>query len=390
MSEHAETMLRPFRVDVPEAALADLRERLARTRWPGEVPDAGWTRGVPLAYLKELADYWRTAYDWREHEARLNQIPQFTTTIDGANVHFLHARSPESEALPLIVTHGWPGSVVEFLDVIGPLTDPRAYGGDPADAFHLVVPSIPGFGFSGPTRDAGWDVPRIARAWAELMRRLNHRRYGAQGGDWGFEISRELGIVDAAHVVGVHLSTMLTPPSADPADPAEEAALTEDDKARMAQFARAEMEMSGYEKVQETRPQTLSYALTDSPVGQLAWIVEKFKEWTDSTDVPEDAVSRDRLLTNVMLYWLTATAGSSAGLYYENFHPASPAHSNPSTTPTGVAVFAGDVALPVRRIAERDNHIVRWSEFDRGGHFAAMEEPDLFTDDLRAFFRQLR
>ena len=209
MSEHAETILRPFRVDVPEAVLADLRERLMRTRWPDEVPDAGWTRGVPLAYLKELADYWRTAYDWREHEAKLNQIPQFTTTIDGANVHFLHARSPEPDALPLIVTHGWPGSVVEFLDVIGPLTDPRRHGGDPADAFHLVVPSIPGFGLSGPTREPGWDVPRIARAWAALMRRLNYRRYGAQGGDWGFEISRELGIVDAAHVAGVHLSTLL-------------------------------------------------------------------------------------------------------------------------------------------------------------------------------------
>jgi len=387
MSEHAEAILRPFRVDVPEAVLADLRERLTRTRWPDELPDAGWTRGVPLAYLKELADYWRTAYDWREHEASLNQIPQFTTTIDGANVHFLHVRSPEPDALPLIVTHGWPGSVVEFLDIIGPLTDPRRYGGDPADAFHLVVPSIPGFGFSGPAREAGWDVPRIARAWAELMRRLNYRRYGAQGGDWGFEIARELGIADAAHVAGVHLSTMLTPPSA---DTAEEAALTEDDKARLAQFARAEREMSGYEKVQETRPQTLSYALTDSPVGQLAWIVEKFKEWTDSTDLPEDAVSRDRLLTNVMLYWLTATAGSSAGLYYETFHSASQPHPNRSTTPTGVAVFAGDVALPVRRIAERDNHIVRWSEFDRGGHFAAMEEPDLFADDVRAFFHQLR
>jgi epoxide hydrolase len=388
MSEHAKMMLQPFRVDVPEAALDDLRERLTRTRWPDEVPDFGWTRGVPLAYMKELTDYWRTEYDWREHEARLNQIPQFTTTIDGANVHFLHARSPEPGALPLIVTHGWPGSVVEFVDVIGPLTDPRRHGGDPADAFHLVVPSIPGFGLSGPTREAGWDVPRIARAWAELMRRLNYRRYGAQGGDWGYAITRELGIIDADHIVGVHLNTLITRPSA---DPAEEAALTEDDKARLAQFADAEPEMSGYQKIQATRPQTLSYALTDSPVGQLAWVVEKFKEWTDSTDeLPEDAVSRDRLLTNVMLYWLTATAGSSARIYYETFHTTTQPRLQPSTIPTGVAVFAGDVALPVRRLAERDNHIVHWSEFDRGGHFAAMEEPDLFTDDLRTYFRQLR
>lgn len=385
MSQYTEAM--PFRVDIPDADLADLRDRLARTRWPIDLPGVGWARGVPLAYLKELAEYWHDEYDWRAHEARLNEIPQFTTTIDGANVHFLHVRSPEPQALPLIVTHGWPGSVAEFLDVIGPLSDPRSHGGDPADAFHLVVPSIPGYGLSGPTRQTGWDVPRIAHAWAELMRRLSYRRYGGQGGDWGHAITRELGIIDADHIVGAHLNTLLTLPTG---DPIENAALTPDDKARLERLARAEPEMSGYIRVQATRPQTLAYALTDSPVGQLAWIVEKFKEWTDSAEVPEDAIPRDRLLTNVMLYWLTATAGSSAGLYYEAFHPTSPPRHRPSTTPTGIAVFANDVALPVRRFAERDNHIVHWSEFDRGGHFAAMEQPDLFIDDLRTFFRQLR
>ncbi|MFC6014710.1 epoxide hydrolase family protein [Plantactinospora solaniradicis] len=377
----------PFRLDVADADLADLRRRLAETRWPTEVPDLPWRRGVPLAYLKELAEYWHTGYDWRCQEARLNDIPQFTTVLDGANVHFLHVRSPEPDALPLIVTHGWPGSVVEFLDVIGPLSDPRRHGGDPADAFHLVVPSIPGFGLSGPLPEAGWDIARVARAWADLMHLLGYRRYGAQGGDWGHAISRELGITDAEHVVGVHLNTLLTIPSG---DPAEAAALTDADRARLDQLVRAEPEMSGYAKVQGTRPQTLAYALTDSPVGQLGWIVEKFKEWTDSTDAPEDAVPRDLLLTNVMLYWLTRTAGSSANIYYETSHPTDVAPPRRLTVPTGVAVFGHDVAAPVRRLAERDNNIVHWSEFDRGGHFAAMEEPDLFVADLRTFFGRLR
>ncbi|MFD1321173.1 epoxide hydrolase family protein [Micromonospora sonneratiae] len=379
--------MRPFRLDIPDADLVDLHRRLDSTRWPGEVPDVPWRRGVPLSYLKELVDYWRSEYDWRTHEARLNQIPQFTTTIDGVEIHFVHVRSPEPDALPLIVTHGWPGSIVEFLDIIEPLTDPRRYGGDPTDAFHLVLPSIPGFGLSGPIREPGWDVPRIARAWAELMRRLGYHRYGAQGGDWGHAITRELAVLDAGHVTGIHLNTLLTLPSG---DPAEAAALTDADRARLDRLTRAEPEMSGYARIQSTRPQTLAYALTDSPVGQLAWIIEKFKEWTDSTDAPEDAIPRDLLLTNVMLYWLMAAGGSSANVYYEAAHPTGTPHPPSSTVPTGVAVFAGDVAAPVRRLAERDNNIVHWSEFDRGGHFAAMEEPDLFIADLRRFFALLR
>ncbi|MEW1720718.1 epoxide hydrolase family protein [Streptomyces sp. NPDC093109] len=379
--------VRHFELSVPQAALDDLAARLDATRWPDESTGPGWSQGVPLGYVKELAAYWRTAYDWREQEARLNRVPQFITTIDGADVHFLHVRSPEPDALPLLITHGWPGSVVEFLDVIDPLTDPRSHGGSPGDAFDVVVPSIPGYGLSGPTRGPGWDIPRVAGAWAELMRRLGYRRYGAQGGDWGHAITLELAALAPEQVVAIHLNTLLTLP---PDDPAVAAELTEADWARLNRLLEAEPEMSGYAKIQGTRPQTLAYALTDSPVGQLAWIVEKFMEWTDSDSRPEEAVSRDRLLTNVMLYWLTATAGSSARHYWEAAHPSRPARTGRPATPTGVAVFAADAARPVRRLAERDHHIVHWSELPRGGHFAAMEQPGLFTTDVRTFFRSFR
>ncbi len=293
----------PFRIEIPQADLDDLHRRLADTRWPDELPGVGWSRGVPLRYLKELAEYWRTSYDWRAAEARLNQFPQFTTVIDGANVHLLHVRSPESQALPLLLTHGWPGSVAEFLDVIGPLTDPGAHGGDPADAFHLVIPTIPGYGFSGPTGQPGWNFPRIANAWAELMRRLGYDHYAAQGGDVGALISLTLAGLHPERVAGVHVNFLITPP---PDDPSQLAGLSESEQARLGRMSRFVADLSGYMKLQSTRPQTLAYALTDSPVGQLAWVVEKFREWTDSAKVPEDAVDRDQLLTNVMLYWLTA------------------------------------------------------------------------------------
>jgi pimeloyl-ACP methyl ester carboxylesterase len=385
----SDTQIRPFRIDVPQADLDDLRARLARTRWPDELPDVGWSRGVPLGYLQQLAVYWRDGYDWRKHEAALNEHPQFTTTIDGTGVHFLHVRSPEPDALPLILTHGWPGSVVEFLDVIGPLADPRAHGGDPADAFHLVIPSIPGYGFSGPTREAGWTTDRVAAAWKELMARLGYERYGAQGGDWGAFIAPELGRIDPEHVVGVHVNaaTFGFIPFG-PVGEEELATFTDAENARVERLNRFLTEMNGYFQISATRPQTLAYGLTDSPVGQLAWIVEKFKEWTDSSaELPEDAVDRDHLLTNVMLYWLTGTAGSSARLYYENMHGAAWG-KQPSPTPVGVAVFVEDVAI--RRYAEQGNNIVHWSEFDRGGHFAAMEAPDLLVGDVREFFRGLR
>jgi pimeloyl-ACP methyl ester carboxylesterase len=383
--------MQPFRIDIPQAALDDLHRRLEDTRWPSELLGVGWQRGVPLGYLKELAGYWRTTYDWRAAERHLNQFPQFTTQIDGANVHFLHVRSPEPAARPLILTHGWPGSVAEFLNVIGPLNDPGAHGGDPAGAFHLVIPSVPGYGFSGPVAEVGWGLTRVAQAWAELMRRLGYHRYIAQGGDFGALVSLALAAMDHEHVAGAHVNFLPTAPSGDPTELGQ---LTESDLARLQRASRFIQDQSGYMKLQSTRPQTLAYALTDSPVGQLAWIIEKFKEWTDSDKVPEDAIDRDLLLTNATIYWLTATAGSSAQLYYEaaDFLPTAPAPPSPPPLPVplGVAVYPHDILLPIRRLADRDfPNIVRWSEFDRGGHFAAMEQPDLFVHDLREYAHAL-
>jgi len=381
-TESEETHVRPFRIDIPQADLDDVRARLASTRWPDQLPDSGWDYGIPLDYVRQLAEYWRTSYDWRVHEQALNALPQFTTVIDGQRVHFLHIRSPEPDAIPLIITHGWPGSIVEFINIIGPLTNPRAHGADPAGAFHLIVPSIPGYGFSGPTGDRGWNVRRIAAAWDELMRRLGYERYGAQGGDWGASISRELGIIASEHIIGVHLN-MLTPWAPDDAD------LTGDERARVEKLRQFRTTGSGYGAIQSTRPQTLAYGLTDSPVGQLAWITEKFGEWTDD-GLPDEAVDRDQLLTNIMVYWLTKTAGSSARLYYEAARSGSFGPPKVSTAPTGLAVFAREIARPIRRFAEQSNNIVHWTEFDRGGHFAAMEQPDLLVGDVRAFFGQLR
>jgi epoxide hydrolase len=374
-----------FRIDIPEADLGDLRARLGRTRWPVQIPGTDWEAGVPGGYLRGLAEYWRTGYDWRAEEARLNTFPQFTTGIDGQNVHFLHVRSAEPNALPLIMTHGWPGSVAEFTEVIGPLTDPTRYGGDPADAFHVVAPSLPGFGFSTPLQGPGWDTERVARAWAELMRRLRYRRYGAQGGDTGSIVSPALGRLDPDHVVGVHVNGVPTFPSG---TPGELAGLSGGDQARLERMERWAGEMSGYAIVQSTRPQTLAYGLTDSPVGQLAWIVEKFKEWTDpAADLPEQAVDRDLMLTDVSIYWLTGTAGSAARLYYEGARGWGKPRPV-SKLPTAVAVFPGDIT--VRPFAEQAFDVVQWTEFDRGGHFAAMEAPDLLVGDIRKFFRRFR
>jgi epoxide hydrolase len=382
--------IRPFRIDVPQAELDDLRRRLAATRWPDELPGVGWGLGAPLTYVRELAERWVTAYDWRAHEAQLNALPQFVTTIDGQRVHFLHVRSPEPGARPLIVTHGWPGSIVEFLRVIGPLSDPARHGGEPDDAFHLVIPSLPGFGFSGPTAEPGWNVPRIARAWDALMRRLGYERYGAQGGDWGSGVSRQLGIDFPDRVAGVHVNTLRLRREDDPVlgggrAATEEAApaLTATEKAHLAARDRFLAGGTGYGMIQSTRPQTLSYALSDSPAGQLAWIAEKFHQWSDPAHRP----APDDLLTNVAVYWFTRTAGSSARLYYETARADRGGPSPKLTVPTGVAVFPHDIGPPVRRFAEPDNTIVHWTEHDRGGHFAAMEVPDLLIADVRAFFR---
>jgi epoxide hydrolase len=383
-----DTGIRPFRIAISEADLDDLHDRLARTRWPGELEGIDWARGVPVDYLKGLAESWRTDYDWRAWEAKLNAYPQFTTEIDGQTIHFLHVPSPESNAIPLLLIHGWPGSFVEFIDLIGPLTDPGAYGGNPADAFHVVIPSIPGHGFSMPLSEPGWTHDRIAKAFVELMRRLGYDRYGVQGGDIGAFEGPLVARNAPEHVIGVHANALVTFPSG---DPSELEGLTDAEQERLARFQRFEQEMSGYASIQGTRPQTLAYALADSPAGQLAWIVEKFKEWTDpAAELPEDAVDRDHLLTDVSIYWFTNSAGSSANLYYETYHDPSMFAPKPrGTVPTGVAVSTTqDIAI--RRLAERDHNIVHWTEFDDGGHFAAMEAPEFLVDDVRAFFRSLR
>jgi epoxide hydrolase len=385
------TQIRPFQVTIPQADLDDLRARLAGTRWPDELPGVGWSRGVPLGYLEGLAAHWADGYDWRAQEARLNRFPQFTTTIDGQPIHFLHVRSPEPDALPLLVTHGYPSSVVEFLEVIGPLTDPRGHGGDPGDAFHVVAPSLPGFGFSTPVHQQGWEVARTTGAFAELMGRLGYARYGAHGGDIGAGVSGMLGATLPDRVVGTHttadaravaLAGQYFPLPDD---------LAEADRARVEEQQRSWAEAKAYLDLQSTRPQTLAYALTDSPAGQLAWIVEKFKEWTDDkAELPEDAVDRDQLLTNVSVYWFTRSGASAARFIYEGAHSGPDWGSPPTTAPApqGLALFGGDDLL--RRVMDPDRRIQHWSEFDRGGHFPAMEVPDLLVGDVRAFFRRFR
>jgi pimeloyl-ACP methyl ester carboxylesterase len=369
--------IQPFRVDVPQRDLDDLQERLARTCWPDELPDVGWSHGVPVDYLKGLAEYWRTSYDWRAHEERLNTFPQFTTTIDGQTVHFLHVRSPEPDALPLIATHGWPMSVAEYLDLIGPLTDPRAHGGDPGDAFHLVVPSVPGVGFSGPTKEPGWDVRRVARAWVELMARLGYDRYGAHGNDGGSQISPEVGRYAPDRVAGVHVTQLFSFPSG---DPSEFENLSDEDAAAL-KFLEGFTAAGGlaYNAYQSAQPQTLAYALQDSPTGWLAWTMQLFG----------DAVDRDYIISNAATYWLTGTVGSSIRRYYAEAH-AQDRPTQPTTAPTGVAIFARDFQS-IRRFAERDHaNIISWNHYDRGSHFSPTDAPDLLLADIREFFRAVR
>jgi pimeloyl-ACP methyl ester carboxylesterase len=382
-------MIEEFRIAVPQAELDDLCHRLEQVRWPRALPveaaeaAAEWRRGVPVEYLRGVVGRWLD-YDWREWEARLNEVPQYTTRIDEQTIHFLHVRSPEPTALPLILTHGWPGSIAEFLEILGPLTNPRAAGADPADAFHLVAPSVPGHGFSVPLEQPGWNHERIALAWAKLMARLGYSRYGAQGGDTGSVVSPLLGRIDPDHVVGVHINGGLAFPSALPGD-FDELSSTDQAKLRLAEHIRATG--TGYAELQSTKPQTVSFGLSDSPVGQLAWILEKFHDWTDpARELPEDAVALGHILTEVSIYWFTNTSASAANLYYENRRAADVAGR--SEIPTGVAVFPTDPAM--RHILERDHNITHWSEFDRGGHFAALEAPDLLVDDIRTFFRTLR
>lgn len=380
-----DTAIRPFRIDVPQADLDDLDERLARTRWTqelaldsggpqrGPVPP-GWEYGVPVSYVKGLVEHWQREYDWRAWEARLNAHPQFTTTIDGQQIHFIHVRSPDPDALPLILSHGWPNTVVEYLDLIAPLSDPRAHGAEGAVAFDVVVPSLPGFGFSGPTTERGWDALRTARAWAELMRRLGYERYGAHGNDAGAIVAPLQGRVDPDHVVGIHVNQIFSFPTGDPAD---FEGLTEDEVAYL-DFLQAFVAHAVHDKVQAQQPQTIAHALADSPAGQIAWSGQLFG----------DALSKDLVLTNAAIYWLTGTAASAARFYYENQHAEHP--SEPTTVPLGLASFAFDFR-PLRRFAERDHaNIVSWNEYDRGSHWAAHDAPDLLLADLRTFFARLR
>ncbi|TDB74867.1 epoxide hydrolase family protein [Micromonospora sp. KC723] len=392
-----QTAIVPFRIDIPQADLDDLTDRLARTRWTEELPadpgatpagpvPPGWEYGVPLGYVQRLVERWRTTYDWRAWEAKLNAYPQFTTEIDGQNIHFLHVRSPEPDATPLILTHGWPTSPVEWLNVIGPLTDPRAHGGDPADAFHLVIPSLPGFGFSGPTRERGWNRFRVARAWAELMRRLGYDRYGAAGNDSGSSVSPEVGRADPERVIGVHVTQVFSFPSG---DPAELDRLTGQEKDSLAFGEWFVRNRGGYDKLQSTEPQNVAHALADSPVGQLGWSAQLLGEFLDP----------DFVLTNVMIYWLTNTAASAARFYYEDaaaVHPTQKVNGRgaerlaPTTVPLGLSNFAWDYQS-VRTLAERDHAtIVSWHTHDQGSHFAAQDAPGLLVADIRGFFAEVR
>jgi pimeloyl-ACP methyl ester carboxylesterase len=365
----------PFKIEVPQTVLDDLKKRLSQTRWPDELPGTGWNYGVQLDYMKKLTDYWRNEYDWRRWEKKLNQYPQFTTEIDGQNIHFFHVRSPEPNAMPLILTHGWPGSVVEYLDVIDLLSNPKAHGGNAADAFDLVIPSIPGYGFSGPTHETGWNLLRIAKAWAVLMERLGYTRYGVVGNDAGSMISPELGRIDPKHAVGIHVTQIFSFPSG---SPEEMATLTAEEKSQLETLQWFLNNKMSFNQLMSQQPQTLAFALQDSPVGLLAWNAQLFGEDLD----PEF------ILTNVMLYWVSGTAASTARLYYENAHMTPP--KEPTTLPMGVAAFGGDFS-GIRRFANRDHkNIIHWSTFDHGGHFAAHKAPTLLTGDVQKFFRTLR
>lgn len=373
----------PFRIEAPYGAIADLRSRLHSTRWPEPEPVDDWSQGIPLAYVQEVCAYWADEYDWPAREERLNRFPQFTTEIDGLDIHFLHVRSPHEDALPLIITHGWPGSIAEFQNVIGPLTDPTAHGGIAADAFHVVCPSLPGFGYSGKPTETGWGLERIADAWGVLMGRLGYDRFLAQGGDWGSMVTTTIGGRNPDHCMAIHLNMPLALPDPDTMDD-----LQDNELGALASLDHYQKQESGYSTQQSTRPQTLGYGLVDSPAGQAAWILEKFHAWTDNDGTPESAVDRNELLDNVMLYWLPATGASSARLYWESF--ATPPFDRVQV-PVGCSIFPKEIFRTSRRWAEKQfGELLHFNELDRGGHFAAMEQPELYVTEVRDCFRSLR
>ena len=375
-----------FRINVPDATLKDLNERLARTRFPSEIERSGWEYGTNLAYLKELVAYWRTKYDWRKQERALNQLPQYTTAIDGVLIHFVHQRSSHASAIPLVMIHGWPGSFFEFTKVIGPLTEPTAFGGSAADAFHVVAVSLPGYGFSGKPRSSGYSPSRIARIVAQLMARLGYMRYGARGGDWGGSIVRQLGLVDREHLIGLHSNMCLAnaPPGSNPNEGVPEADL----KRVQAAQARSANEL-GYFQIQSTRPMTLGYGLNDSPAGLAAWIVEKFRAWSDSDGDVEKKFTKDELLTNVMIYWVTESGPSSVRIYYENRVDAG--LTGRVEVPFACARFPREMfAIVPTKWLEAQYNLQQLTDMPRGGHFAALEEPQLLVEDVRRFFRGRR
>ncbi len=379
------TAITPFTINITDSALEDLRTRLHNTRWPDEVENAGWDLGIPMDYLKEVCQYWAETYDWRAQETHLNSFAQYRTTIDDLGVHFIHVRSPHPEAVPLLITHGWPGSVVEFHKVIDPLANPTAHGGEASDAFHVICPSLPGYGFSDRPPVLGYGADRTAKMWIQLMERLGYDRYIAQGGDWGAMVTTRIGEFDPDHVMGIHLNMPIAAP-----DPETMDNLTEAEQAALESLAHYDRWDAGYSKQQSSRPQTLAYSLTDSPVGQAAWILEKMWAWTDCDGHPENVLTRDEMLNNVMLYWCTATGGSSARMYYESFH-AEGGSLGEVAVPTGGCIYPKEIIRVSRRWAEkRYTDIIHWTIQDKGGHFAAFEVPDMFVEDVRKFARLVR
>jgi microsomal epoxide hydrolase len=383
--------IRTFRCEVSDGVLADLKDRLTRTRWPDQLPDAGWDYGTEKSFMQSLCEHWRDRFDWRAAEARFNAFPQFMTEINGEQLHFYHTRSPEPDALPLIITHGYPGSVAEFLDIIGPLSDPARYGGNPRDAFHVVAPSIPGYGFSGPTRHKGFTSLKAADINIRLMELLGYDRYFAQGGDWGSAISTATAIKHPERVIGLHVNMILGFPP-DPANPLQ--GLNETERKAQAWKAQYNAHETGYIAIQSTKPQSLAYGMTDSPSGLAAWVVEKFQRWSDCGDDVERSFTKDQLLENIMLYWITGTINSAMRLYYEAHGPGRSTGNFFATgvqVPAGLANYPGEIAPTPRLWAEQVyKNIVRWSDMPKGGHFAAFEQPQAFVEDLRAFAREFR
>ena len=377
----------PFVISVSDDEIADLKERLEKTRWTDNLPDVGWDYGIDANLIKDLAEYWKNEFDWRSFETYLNSFENLTTDIDGQRIHAIHERSKNPDALPLLISHGWPGSIVEFLDVIGPLTNPQDHGGDESDAFHVIVPSLPGYGLSGPTSERGWGPTRIARAFAELTKKLGYDRYGVQGGDWGSIISREICRVAPKNVTGCHI-TML--PGGPPGKSDDMEDITDIEQQLLNRGAWYQADDNGYFRIQQTRPQTLGTGLNDSPAGLLAWITEKFYGWTDNNGDLFSTIDKDKLLANVSLYWFTGTINSSTRIYYEMFKTLEPEFGATGETPVGVSVFPYELMMPRRRWVEDSMNLVLWAEHEKGGHFASLETPEVFVEDVRECFRGLR